>query len=59
MSKWGWVDKKTGDVYLQYCPKCGKENHAFFVAKGKCCWCGHEANPEDVEDENKEQIEQE
>lgn len=49
MSKWGFVSDEQ--VYLEYCPKCGKENHAFFVAKGKCCWCGYEAKPEDVEGE--------
>ena len=42
MSKWGFVDEH-GKVYLEYCPKCKKENYVSFVAEGKCCWCGYEA----------------
>lgn len=46
-NKYGFVGD-DGQVYLEYCPKCGKENHAFFVAEGKCCWCGYKGKPEDV-----------
>lgn len=28
--------------YMVRCPKCGKENHGFFVALGKCAWCGND-----------------
>lgn len=33
-----------GKTYLVRCPKCGKENHASFVAQGKCAWCGYNVN---------------
>lgn len=29
-------------LYMVRCPKCGKENHGFFVALGRCAWCGHD-----------------
>lgn len=28
--------------YMVRCPKCGKENHGFFVAEGRCAWCGND-----------------
>jgi Zn ribbon nucleic-acid-binding protein len=25
---------------MVYCPKCKAENHAAYVASGRCVWCG-------------------
>jgi len=31
-------------LLLIRCPKCGKENYAMMVARGRCCWCGYDAH---------------
>lgn len=33
----------TDTLLLIRCPKCGRENWAAEVAKGRCCWCGYDA----------------
>lgn len=48
MSKFGFLTG-DGEVYLERCPKCGKENWAPAVASGQCAWCGYKGKPEDVE----------
>lgn len=34
----------NGMKYIVRCPKCGKENWAPAVSKGKCVFCGYDAN---------------
>lgn len=38
-----WRDDE-GQIYLERCPKCGRENYALRVATGVCAWCGYSAN---------------
>ncbi len=40
----------NGKTYLVLCPKCGRENHASCVPKGRCAWCGYEAKNEAAKD---------
>lgn len=35
-------------IYMEYCPKCKKENYVPAVATGQCAWCGYKAVKEDV-----------
>lgn len=39
-----WEENFASDdmFYMVRCPKCGKENHGFFVAEGRCAWCGND-----------------
>lgn len=37
-----------GMVYMVRCFECGKENWAPAVASGRCAWCGHNANLDDM-----------
>lgn len=46
MSKFGFYTNNK--VYLQFCPKCDRENYGPSVAFGQCAWCGYEATKEDV-----------
>lgn len=38
---------QDGNIYLQRCFACGKENWAPAVASGQCAWCGYDANKDD------------
>ena len=52
--KYGFIDK-NGNVFLQYCPKCGRENYLMNVPSGVCSWCGYNDNEdESIKDENDE-----
>jgi hypothetical protein len=31
-----------GDMGLERCPECERENYAMSVASGVCCWCGYD-----------------
>lgn len=33
-----------GRLFMNRCPRCGKENYALAVSSGKCAWCGETAN---------------
>ena len=43
-----------GVYYMVRCDKCGKENHAFYVAKGKCIWCGFDKRQEEKKAKERE-----
>lgn len=50
MIKEGYVwEGKDGGLFMERCPKCGKENWALAVASGQCAWCGYEAKEKDVD----------
>jgi len=34
-----------GRLFMQRCPRCGRENYAMAVSSGTCCWCGEQAKP--------------
>jgi len=36
----------AGEIFLERCFKCGKENWAVAVATGICAFCGYDANKE-------------
>lgn len=42
MAKYGFIS--GGAVFLERCPKCGRENYAPSVSHGVCVWCGYNAN---------------
>ena len=44
--KYGFIDK-NGNMFLQYCPKCGRENYLMNVPSGVCSWCGYNANEDE------------
>lgn len=35
----------TGELFLQRCPECWRENYAMAVASGQCAWCGWKEQP--------------
>jgi ribosomal protein L37E len=37
-------------IFMQRCPKCGRENWAPAVANGICAWCGYVATTKDIEE---------
>jgi ribosomal protein L37E len=38
---WAEESKK---LYMERCPKCGRENYALNVSSGICTWCSWDAN---------------
>ena len=40
--------ESANTIYMERCPKCGKENWAPAVASGQCAWCGYKAKEADV-----------
>lgn len=43
----GFMPKKDNPnkkICLLECPNCSKENYIMYVAKGKCAFCGFDAN---------------
>ena len=44
--------KENERIYLERCPKCGKENYAPSVATGRCVWCGYRATEADIDGKN-------
>jgi ribosomal protein L37E len=35
-------------IYMERCPKCGRENYAMCVSSGNCAWCGYKATEKDI-----------
>lgn len=33
----------NGDIYMNRCPRCERENYALAVSSGVCSWCGERA----------------
>jgi ribosomal protein L37E len=40
----GFISKKDGNIGLERCPICGRENYAMNVLSGICTWCGYNAH---------------
>jgi len=37
----------NGQLYMQRCPECARENYALNVSAGVCTWCGYAAKESD------------
>jgi len=39
---------REGELFLVYCPRCGKENTGATVSLHTCSFCGYKAKEEDI-----------